>query len=146
MKKSASSFRTGGLAACRLPRSVAACWLPAGLVISSVLLVGFDGPGDRKGLLIRVQADGEHCLVAETPVMCADVVRYLRDDLKVSPGTRLTVHGDTVPPTQQAPYQAVGRLIMELNAAKVGDMGEKIRIIDATDAEATEPVAPRERP
>ena len=57
-------------------------------------------------VFIEVQADGKNCRIRKVKVPCADAIAYLRDTLKLPPGTGVGVKAD-----QTAPFKDVKKVL-----------------------------------
>jgi hypothetical protein len=93
------------------------------LLLAAVLLAGCGRPADDGRLLISVK-DGQHCEVGGKPMLCSEVVRYLRDVLGTGPTTPLRL---LHPPPRSTEARATAfRLFVEIGTAKVGDFGGRV--------------------
>jgi biopolymer transport protein ExbD len=83
------------------------------VLLTTMLLAGCGTADDDRQLLIEIR-DAEHCEVGGTPMLCSEVVPYMRDVLGAGPTTEVRFRAP-----KGIPYQTVGSLMMEMEKAKV---------------------------
>ena len=58
-------------------------------------------------------ADGQYCVVEETRILCADVLKHLRDVLKLPAGSRVRVRAE-----KTAPYESAAKVVEQLQKSE----------------------------
>jgi hypothetical protein len=66
-------------------------------------------------------------------MLCTEVVAYLRDVVRTGPTTPLAVRPADL---SRPPYGTIGRLLMEIRAAEVGNTGSRIGFISPNQPDA----------
>lgn len=94
-------------------------------VLVTAMLMSGQGRSANDGQLLIEVRDGEHCEVGGRPMLCSEVVPYLRDVLRTGPTNEVQVRAKP-----GVPYATVGRLLNEMWTAKVAK--SKVGVI-ATD-------------